>query len=212
MPSIADIPPSPSTSKKRRRTEDLDSSIRTFSPHTIYSPQHPREILPYPNKKRLDTSIKRQRIDIPPLPPAQPAEDDCSAHLPLSPILTTQKTAEERKQQLDLSPCHICHRKPTERKQLDAFVDCEGCGERTCFVCLRECTGLGAALYATADGKGEGMGMGMVVERVGKGRPWERGGGEEALHRRRVCSRCCVEKGVDGEVWCLGCLRMEEGG
>lgn len=26
-------------------------------------------------------------------------------------------------------------------------------------------------------------------------------------HRATVCSRCCVERGVDGEVLCLGCLR-----
>lgn len=29
-------------------------------------------------------------------------------------------------------------------------------------------------------------------------------------HRGMVCSRCCVEKGADGDVFCLGCLRAEE--
>ena len=30
-------------------------------------------------------------------------------------------------------------------------------------------------------------------------------------HRGKVCSRCCVERGSEGEVWCLGCLRAEDG-
>lgn len=29
-------------------------------------------------------------------------------------------------------------------------------------------------------------------------------------HRGMVCSRCCVERGTEGEVLCLGCLRTEE--
>jgi len=29
-------------------------------------------------------------------------------------------------------------------------------------------------------------------------------------HKDMICSRCCVERGMDGEVWCLGCLRTEE--
>jgi hypothetical protein len=32
-----------------------------------------------------------------------------------------------------------------------------------------------------------------------------------AEHKGKVCSRCCVEKGPEGEVWCLGCLRAVEG-
>jgi hypothetical protein len=28
-------------------------------------------------------------------------------------------------------------------------------------------------------------------------------------HKRMVCSRCCVERGTEGEVWCLGCLMAE---
>ncbi|KAI0402815.1 hypothetical protein F4802DRAFT_574503 [Xylaria palmicola] len=38
-----------------------------------------------------------------------------------------------------LSPCYICHRKPTKKTDLDSFGDCSGCGNRTCFVCLRAC-------------------------------------------------------------------------
>lgn len=41
----------------------------------------------------------------------------------------------------DLRPCHVCHRKPTKKTELDSYADCEGCGERTCYVCIRECLG-----------------------------------------------------------------------
>lgn len=33
--------------------------------------------------------------------------------------------------------------------------------------------------------------------------------GSLVQHRRIVCSKCCVERGADGEVVCLGCLRAE---
>ena len=38
-------------------------------------------------------------------------------------------------------------------------------------------------------------------------RDWEK---EKATaHKRMICSRCCVERGTEGEVWCLGCLGAE---
>ena len=38
-----------------------------------------------------------------------------------------------------LRPCHICHRRPTTRAVVDAYADCACCGQRACYVCLREC-------------------------------------------------------------------------
>jgi hypothetical protein len=35
---------------------------------------------------------------------------------------------------------------------------------------------------------------------------WAKGG-----HRKMICSRCCVERGPDGDVVCLGCLPFVEG-
>lgn len=26
-------------------------------------------------------------------------------------------------------------------------------------------------------------------------------------HKGMICSRCCAERGPDGDVWCLGCLK-----
>lgn len=94
---------------------------------------------------------------------------------------------------ISLAPCHICRRKPTVRAELDAFADCEGCGERACYVCIREC--LGSA--------------GMVGDGGGR---WKGDGEMGEGHKGMVCSRCCVERGTEGEVWCLGCLGGGEGG
>lgn len=41
---------------------------------------------------------------------------------------------------------------------------------------------------------------------------WPNSEAGEWEHRGMICSRCCVERGADGEVRCLGCLRAEEGG
>lgn len=36
-------------------------------------------------------------------------------------------------------------------------------------------------------------------------------GQQGVAHKQVVCSGCCVERGVDGEVVCLGCLPYAEG-
>lgn len=127
-----------------------------------------------------------------------------------------------------LSRCHICHRKPTRKADLDSFGSCEGCGQRTCFVCLRECpdwrtdgqkrwNGYGSASFSMRDvGDPEDSLRRLKdsAERVegeqtdGKGGTdgWASGG-----HKEKICSRCCVERGPDGDVVCLGCLPFVEG-
>ncbi|KAJ6445984.1 DNL zinc finger domain-containing protein [Purpureocillium lavendulum] len=122
-----------------------------------------------------------------------------------------------------LAPCHICHRKPTKKTDLDSFAECLGCGERTCFVCIRECPGWNADEEAASvlseqevlsrsfhmddaddmthdDSRQPDPPLeGRRDAKVGKG--WDACG-----HRAVVCSRCCVERGREGEVVCLGCL------
>lgn len=135
-----------------------------------------------------------------------------------------------------LSPCHICHRKPTRKTDLDSFADCEGCGQRTCYVCIRQCQGW----------LGDDMGEGPRYRR-GRTAPWEEEkddirprsftmrdvdddddyddaardedpprdkdtGWDADGHCSVVCSGCCVERGSEGDVVCLGCLgRMPPG-
>ncbi|CAH0026596.1 unnamed protein product [Clonostachys rhizophaga] len=122
-----------------------------------------------------------------------------------------------------LTPCHICHRRPTKKSQLDSFAECEGCGERTCFVCIRQCQGW-------SGDEGSALSEQEVLSRsfhmddiddmspVGEKHPdknfsssqtrakgWDAHG-----HRTVICSRCCVERGTEGDVVCLGCLSTTE--
>ncbi|KAI2471248.1 hypothetical protein F4781DRAFT_387821 [Annulohypoxylon bovei var. microspora] len=117
-----------------------------------------------------------------------------------------------------LSACHICHRKPTKKSDLDCFADCAGCGQRACFVCIRACPGWPAcaseeenltASFAMQDVDYDSSSYEPEPEpglKQGKGGGWSGRG-----HREMVCSRCCVERGPEGDVVCLGCLAGMEG-
>jgi hypothetical protein len=146
-----------------------------------------------------------------------------------------------------LTPCHVCHRKPTKKLHLDAFAECQGCGERTCFVCIRQCQGWGAVDGDLAVSEQEVLSRSFHMDDVTDSepnsavdnqqpRPFEQqqhqeqhrhrrqedrshtnGKGTDAEgwhalgHRSVVCSRCCVERGGEGDVVCLGCLSSSEG-
>lgn len=97
------------------------------------------------------------------------------------------------------TPCHICHRKPRRKCDLDALAYCEGCGERTCFVCLRACPGL----MDIEDP--EGAAAASTSEPTEQPQPWST---TSHGHRRTVCSRCCIERGEEGDVVCLGCIAV----
>ncbi|KAI1828043.1 hypothetical protein F4861DRAFT_490419 [Xylaria intraflava] len=137
-----------------------------------------------------------------------------------------------------LSPCHICHRKPTKKSDLDSYSNCTGCGERTCFICLRACQGW---LPRPEEGKTdqpapeeEETCVSFVMEDVDdqesahdhadgyihfkktqqrqkKGEGGGAGSWNGHGHREVICSRCCIERGSEGEVVCLGCLAGIEG-
>ncbi len=128
-----------------------------------------------------------------------------------------------------LSPCRVCHRRPTKKSDLDSFAACEGCGQRTCFVCLRECPGWVPGRPAGEDedededvlSEQEALSRSFHMDDVDAGdqRPPEASGrhaGAESGwtsggHRQVVCSRCCIERGSEGDVVCLGCLSRMEG-
>ncbi|KAF4512527.1 hypothetical protein G6O67_001655 [Ophiocordyceps sinensis] len=131
-----------------------------------------------------------------------------------------------------LSHCHICHRRPTKKSDLDSFAECQGCGKRTCFVCIRECRGWRAGpLAPVLSEEHEMLPQSSHMDDVqdtplqnpphhqppgdcgGCGGQHGHGGytaadkGWDACgHRAVVCSRCCIEKGGQGDVVCLGCL------
>lgn len=96
-----------------------------------------------------------------------------------------------------LRPCHICHRRPTTRAVLSGYIDCEDCGKRTCFICVREC-GDDGCRYA------ERMESVTAVDGLKRpARPYSR--------RKRICTSCSVEN-IDTEgqdtVTCLECHFM----
>jgi hypothetical protein len=131
---------------------------------------------------------------------------------------------------INLSPCHICHQRPRVKSDLDSYADCQGCGARTCYICMREC--LGSATYAAHHIEGDfngnhniddaemsfgleaslmdlGDGIGHQNEHDGDGiTEHQKGDKLTGQHRGMVCSRCARECGADGDVQCNGCLGL----
>ena len=165
-------------------------------------------------KRPLHHDVRRQRVELPSVAhPLNPNSFDRSTHtIQLRPNNTSSQNhihTEAKAKPQDLSPCHICHRKPSVRSDLDSFADCEGCGRRTCYICIRECLGTIGEVHAMDQRMFDDY-DGLDFQFGGDPLRMRTVGGRE--HNGMVCSRCCVERGTDGEVWCLGCLRAEEGG
>lgn len=259
MPSIAPAPPSPILNAKKRRRDDhssasaySDGSAMTFemqiemklaaSPHmarnettTLFNADKVRE-----NVNARKHILPRSRRDVPKRLRPSGSFDAWNALDDMENCIEYKAKGGERTApvrdlaKIDLSPCHICYRKPSERRELDDYAHCEGCGKRTCYVCIRQCEGPGMELYGylgakdvdkrahgsqeifSADGTCDAVmfsfhGDEMCVER-GRKNGLDAWKGERSIeHKEKVCSRCCVERGSDGDVWCLGCLRAEEG-
>lgn len=130
-------------------------------------------------------------------------------HRPAQPVRTNTATL--------LDPCHICRRKPTKKSDLDSFAACQGCEARTCFVCLRECQGWSVDAHKNEDGDGdvdiaeqEALSRSFHMTDAGDEPPARttHGGAGWAAgeHKAVVCSQCCIEKGANGDIVCLGCL------
>ncbi|OHE95785.1 hypothetical protein CORC01_08926 [Colletotrichum orchidophilum] len=136
-----------------------------------------------------------------------------------------------------LAPCHICHRRPTKKSDLDSFADCQGCGQRSCYVCVRECQGwekdgrpssnggINSAQQEQEEHGGVDLSRSCTMDDVDDDRQRQSRADEESKrtgqatrhdgwtgggHRQMVCSRCCIEKGTEGDVVCLGCLSRIE--
>ncbi|ROW11508.1 hypothetical protein VMCG_01204 [Cytospora schulzeri] len=143
MPSLTQPP----TKKRRHDDHDANGEYHLFPQdfhHDLYQQHHgthPRKIIqissPLAKKMRMNTEwsgIEEQRQS--PLAPTlrhNHSRSPSATKVTPKPPTTTSHNL--------LSPCHICHRKPTKKNELDSYADCEGCGERTCYVCIRECLG-----------------------------------------------------------------------
>ncbi|KAJ2900517.1 hypothetical protein MKZ38_002422 [Zalerion maritima] len=128
-----------------------------------------------------------------------------------------------------LNPCHICHRKPQRKSDLDSYKNCEGCGRRTCYICIRECQN-----WIPSQHHRDSEGHPMSYEATRNHNPslemkdasdynsyqcdeesekmpsdWLR---HERGHRSIICSKCCIETGPDGETMCRACLNYFDEG
>lgn len=96
-----------------------------------------------------------------------------------------------------LRPCHVCWRRPTTRAVLDGYADCEACGSRACYICLRECEDY-RCKFATID-----------IHEESARSDLERYAGK--VRKRRLCSLCTVEyidaDGID-MIRCLDCADL----
>ena len=84
--------------------------------------------------------------------------------------------------------CHICNRRPTVVQDIPAYVNCEACGQRTCYICTRTCEGPRCHLNGIESSR-------SISHETA------RDGGR----CKTVCSRCCIEVGVEGMIWCMVC-------
>ncbi|KAK3300466.1 uncharacterized protein B0H64DRAFT_15981 [Chaetomium fimeti] len=298
MPSVAQESPTAQSSRKRRRDDNdhqmapphsaantprgiFHQSDRAHQSSTLVN----RKIIPLPPGKRQRTTVDIEiEADGEPMQRSR-SNSPFQRHRHLE-HRDHQQTRDASRTEDTRSPstlgnpttpapfmsrCHICSRKPTRKSDLDSFADCQGCGQRTCYVCIRECLGwdgAGPSSYAysptiqthphphpqprpqaqphnphpaVSEGPNSARALpsptaatttttstpiGLSAEEAGETsftmldaddedyqqeaqheQGWTRGGG----HRRVVCSRCCVERGQDGEVACLGCLPFVEG-
>lgn len=105
---------------------------------------------------------------------------------------------------LSLRPCHICHRRPTTRELLDAYADCDLCGQRACYICLRQCDA------SDCCGSVDVGGNLLFKDRSDRVQEDINGPETEARQARKICSGCAVEgvteMGVE-VVRCLDCVR-----
>ncbi|KAF5025028.1 hypothetical protein F66182_2896 [Fusarium sp. NRRL 66182] len=220
------------TGSKRRWNDDDDDR----SAYPIYPSEDPKDFYilnqrPEPAPRKVLPLTKRARItdeDI------HVADDFNAPSYPLNNSHRRRRSsqlktlhvqpvfAKPRVTSAVLAPCHICHRRPTKKSDLDSFADCQGCGEHTCFVCIRECHGWnldGSSVLSEQ----EVLSRSFHMDDVDGTRPEQHNdatrstekqkdkGWDAVGHRNVVCSRCCIERGSEGDVACLGCFSRMEG-
>lgn len=181
----------PDTLRKRRR-HDVDDSGTFFD---IYPASDDPLDLISPTRRVLPLS-KRSKLGV------------MAASADFTPCHRRRTSSQQQHQQqkqgpVILSPCHVCHRRPTKKTDLDSYADCQGCGQRTCFICIRECHG-GSNEQEQDAAVASQMSRSFCMEDADADD--ESSGWDARGHQAVVCSRCCVERGAEGEVICLGCL------
>jgi hypothetical protein len=175
---------------------DLHSSLRSISspnsgPTTLPTPalsysssfhdvNDSLKPQPHPLQRNFSSDSRcSKRLHITPRPRISRQLSVPSSDLSSLPSLTSPTTSVHQ-------ACHICLRRPFTLQDLPAYGDCESCSKRTCFVCMRTCEG--PRCQSSLQNQ---IGLGFTTEYVSAG--------------KRVCSRCCIEVGSEGTVWCTTC-------
>lgn len=132
-----------------------------------------------------------------------------------------------------LDRCHICFRKPSKKADLDSYADCQGCGQRTCYVCMRQCPGWTSSFHHQRQHHQTGEQEAQVDDiplvssspensftmldadaetevdldekESHRSKPTPTGWHANG-HRETICGKCCEERGDNGDVVCFGCL------
>ncbi|PSS03614.1 hypothetical protein BD289DRAFT_155920 [Coniella lustricola] len=145
--------------KRRRDDEDLDQGIhitmyvddslpQRLDDHYTHNTHQLQPHISAPRKPIAFLSPLAKKIRMAAGPEWQAIQE--ARHTPLTApqiprhcrsLSATVKQSATKPTSTNLDPCHICHRRPAKKTELDSFADCQGCGERTCYVCIRECLG-----------------------------------------------------------------------
>ena len=226
MPFVGDDVPS---GLKRRWSEDDERGVfdlyaadknKDFFLLNQRAELPPRKILPLSKRARMDDDLP-VHTDLPSPPLSHRRRRSSQLRmLQIQPVFAAKPPP--RPNSTLLAPCHICHRKPTKKSDLDSFAECQGCGERTCFVCIRQCHGWDlddGSILSEQEVLSRSFHMDDIDdlqaeernEKDHKAHSGTRKGWVAGGHRTVVCSRCCIERGAEGDVACLGCLSRMEG-
>lgn len=112
--------PSPSTLKPKKRKRDYDRAETQPTGLVEDAETIKMSIAPSPKRQRHH---KASLISLG-KPPIDPKAVQTAHYTTLNSLL---------------GRCHICHRRPMTKIDLAGFADCDDCGSRTCYICMREC-------------------------------------------------------------------------
>ena len=189
VPMFAEKPPLEvqlsSNPKKRKLGHDDPASIAS----SLAAGSASSSLESFHNKPMPQKTPKRLRLNQPSSIPHHVSKTTTSP--------PHDKTSPKPIADLLLRPCHICWRRPTTRAVVDGYTDCDECGLRTCYICLRVCEDVDCK-SPTVD---------VQIDSV-SGTPERKIEIYTKKRRKRLCSWCIVEHiDADGDdmTLCLDC-------
>ncbi|KAJ5248632.1 hypothetical protein N7468_000083 [Penicillium chermesinum] len=220
MPGLSD-PPEPTSPSWKKRKRDHEGALSlskppSFPPFRLECSDRDNGVTlasrhqPEPDLSFRPRCLPRKRRHVHPsylaIPSQQPSLLSPNVYAPnqdpYSPPVSPKTLVPIQCPSAALRPCHICHRRPTTRHVLDAYADCNLCGERACFICLRQCDSLTCtgSVHVDLDTPG-GPDLYSPNEDIDP---------ENPRIRRKICSRCAVEGLSENGteiVRCMDCVR-----